>query len=282
MEQDNSVDLRSFGRTLGQRDPDYIRSWMPVAELFARLYFRVRYTGLETVPQRDPLIFVGNHSGGLSTPDTAMAAHGFWTRFGAEREVYALVHPEVFRLPKMARHLARVGGLAASARMAAHVLERGASLLIYPGAGDEAYRPHKEANLVKLGGNSAYVRLAISYGAPIVPVVCLGGHDTLIVLDDGRERARALGLDELGVERVPLVYAWPFGLSLATGYTLPFPVRMDIDFGPPIRLDGFGPRDARDREVIDWCHAQVERQMQRTLDRMVERRKRAGADAQHR
>jgi 1-acyl-sn-glycerol-3-phosphate acyltransferase len=280
MEQYDPSDLGSYGRTLGLRDPDYIRSWMPIAELFARLYFRVRYAGLDTVPQRDPLIFVGNHSGGLSTPDTAMAAHGFWSRFGADREIYALVHPDVFKLSKMAVHLARVGGLAASARMATQVLERGASLLIYPGAGDEAYRPHNEANRVKLGGNSAYVRLAILHGAPIVPVVCLGGHDTLVVLDDGRERARALGLEELGVERLPLVYAWPFGLSLTTGYTLPFPARIDINFGPPIRLDGFGRSDARDREVVDWCHAQVELQMQRTLDGMVDRRKQGVAYAQ--
>lgn len=258
-----------LGHGLGLRDPDYIRQWMPIAELVARLYFRVRFTGLETIPRHGPLIFVGNHSGGLSTPDTAMAVHGFWSHWGPEREVYGLVHPSVFRMPSMARHIVRVGGIAATSRNAARVLERGASMLIYPGAGDEAYRPYAERHRVNLGGRSAYIRLALKFGAQIVPVVCLGGHDTLIVLDDGRARAAALGLDRLGIERLPLTFAWPFGLSLGPHYHVPFPARIDVHYGPPIRFDGFDAAAARDRQTVEWCHDQVERRMQATLDALV-------------
>lgn len=261
------------GLTLGARDPDYMRSWMPIAELASRLYFRVRTHGLETVPRDDPVLFVGNHSGGLSTPDTAMAVHSFWSRWGVERPVYALVAPGIFSLPAMARHIVRVGGLAATPRMAQKVLEAGASLLIYPGAGDEAYRPHWQRHIVKLGARTAYVRLALRYGAPIVPVVCHGGHDTLIVIDDGKDRATRLGLDGTGVERLPLTYSWPFGLAVGASYTLPFPARMDIAFGPPIRFDNFDRIEARDPRIIAFCHAHVERQMQATLNSLVAARK---------
>lgn len=264
------------GLHLAARDPAYIRSWLPAAELVARLYFRVRCSGVEQVPADDPIIFVGNHSGGLSTPDTAMAVHAYWSHWGPERPTYALVDPGIFHMPKMAKHIARVGGLAAVPRMAQEVLRAGASLLIYPGAGDEAYRPHYERHLVKLGARSAYVRLAMRYKAPIVPVVCHGGHDTLIVLDDGTERARALGLDKVGVERLPLTYSWPYGLALGSLYGLPFPARMDITFGEAIRFDGFGAADARDPRVIEWCHRHVERRMQAMLDALVAAREQDG------
>lgn len=257
------------GTTLSARDAAYIRSWMPLAEIVSRFYFRVRLYGLDTVPADDPVIFVGNHSGGLATPDTAMAVHGFWSYWGPDRPVYALVHPDIFRLPSMARHIARVGGLAATPRMAHKVLEAKASMLIYPGAGDEAYRPYSERNRVDLGGHSAYIRLALRYRAPIVPVVTLGGHDTLIVIDDGRARAQALGLDRVGIERLPLTYAWPVGLALGAYYSVPFPARLDIAFGPPIRFDGFTAEMSRDSDVVAWCHNHVEQRMQSRLDALL-------------
>jgi 1-acyl-sn-glycerol-3-phosphate acyltransferase len=260
------------GTHLESRDPDYILRWFPVAELAWRLYFRVRLSGIEKVPGDSPVIFVGNHSGGLSTPDTAMAVYAFWSHWGADRPVYALVHPHIFRMPQMARHIARVGGLAATPRMAQAVMEAGMSMLVYPGAGDEAYRPYTERHLVKLGDRSAYVRLAMRYGAAIVPVVCHGGHDTLLVLDDGRSRAQALGLDRIGIDRVPLTYSWPYGLALGLLYDLPFPKRIDIAFGDPIRFAGFGAADRRQRHVVDWCHAHIERRMQAMLDELIRAR----------
>lgn len=257
------------GTHLSARDPAYIDQWLPLAELVSRLYFRVRVTGIEQVPADDPVLFVGNHSGGISTPDTAMAVHAFWSHWGTRRPVYALVDASIFAMPKMARHIARVGGLAATARMGQAVMKAGASMLIYPGAGDEAYRPHHQRHLVKLGNRSGYVRLAMQHGAAIVPVVCNGGHDTLVVIDDGRARAESLGLDKLGLDRLPLTYSWPHGLAVGSLYSLPFPRRIDIAFGEPIRFAGFGATERRDPAVIDWCHAHVAARMQDMLDALV-------------
>ena len=260
------------GSHLEARDPSYIASWLPVGELFARLYFRIRVSGLESIPADNPVLFVGNHSGGLTTPDTAMAAHSFWKYCGCERPIYALVHPSIFAMPKMASHIARVGGLAATSRMAQTVLAADASLLIYPGGGGEAYRPRSERHLVKLGDQSAYVRLAMRYRAPVVPVVCIGGHDTLLVIDDGEERARMLGLDRYGVDRLPLTYSFPAGLSLCPQYNLPFPARIDIAFGAPIYLDGFTTSASRNHDAVEWCHRHIEKQMQTMLDELVRAR----------
>ncbi len=256
------------GRSLGGRDLAYIRGWMPVAEFFFRYYFRTRVSGLENIP-RGPAIFIGNHSGGLSTPDTAMTTYVFWSQCGPERPVYALIDEAMFGFEPLAKHLTRVGGIAATPRMAQRALAWGASLLIYPGAGDEAYRSYADRNIVALHGRSAYLRLAIRHHVPVVPVVCLGGHETLIVLDDGRGLADALGLDRLGIDRLPLTYSWPHGLAYGVRHSLPFPARIDIAFCPPISLDGFSPASARDPAMLELCHEHVQAQMQRALDRLV-------------
>jgi 1-acyl-sn-glycerol-3-phosphate acyltransferase len=107
------------------------------------------------------------------------------------------------------------------------------------------------------------------YRAPVVPVVCHGGHDTLVVLDDGKARAKALGLDRIGIDRLPLTYSWPSGLALGSRYGLPFPKRIDIFFGKAIHFDGFGPRDWRDPHVVETCHRHVESTMQGMLDELV-------------
>ncbi len=268
------ADSRHYhGKELGVRDPDYIRTLLPALEAISRLYFRARVHGVERIPQQDPVIFVGNHSGGLATPDSVLAAHAFWTAFGVERPIYALTQRQAFWFPVLNRRLMRLGCLAATARMAQCVLQSGASLLIYPGAGHEAFRPFARRHDIDLNGNSAYVRLALRFGAPIVPVVSLGGHDSLVVLNDGRALVERLHLDRLGLERLPLIYSWPLGLTLGTHSNLPFPVRIDVDFGRPITFRGFDATAARDPGTIAFCHDHVEQVMQSTLDRMVALRK---------
>ena len=261
-------EARYDGLSLDFRDPDFIRRMLPATELVSRYYFRVRYFGLDNVPASDPVIFVGNHSGGLATPDTGMTAHAIWTRFGVERPTYGLIHPSIFLFERLARPLMRVGGVAATSRMAHRVLESGASMLIYPGGGDEAYRGFSRRNQVDLRGRSAYVRLAMRFGAPIVPIVALGGHETMIVLNDGEAIARKLRLDRLGIPRIPIVYSWPFGITAGFHHSLPFPARIDIAFGKPIRLQGFGRSGSRAADAA-ICHDHIERRMQAMLDALV-------------
>ena len=257
------------------RDPTYIRRILPLARLFSRLYFRPRVFGLDRVPGGQVLL-VGNHSGGLSTPDTIVVAQVFWRHFGVDRPAYALVHPSAFEVPGMGKHIRQVGGLPATSRMAEQVLRSGASLFVYPGGGHDAYRPWDQRHRVRLGTQSGYLRLALRHGIPIVPVVCNGGHETFVCLDDGEERARALGLDKQGVERLPLSWSVPWGLALGVHYTLPLPCQIDVSFGHPIRFGG-GVRGRLDKGQIAGLHLEVEAVMQRMLDELVALRQAAGA-----
>jgi hypothetical protein len=110
-----------------------------------------------------------------------------------------------------------------------------------------------------------------------VPVVSIGAHETLIVLDDGRQRARDLGLAELGVERLPLTWSFPQGLSVGMPFNIPLPVKIRLQMGAPIRFAARGPHPEREPQVVQRCYDAVVQVMQSMLDRMAAERAAAAA-----
>jgi 1-acyl-sn-glycerol-3-phosphate acyltransferase len=56
---------------LRQRDPEFIRAVLPPLWLASTVWFRAEVHGFENLPD-EPVLFVGNHSGGGSTPDTSV------------------------------------------------------------------------------------------------------------------------------------------------------------------------------------------------------------------
>lgn len=265
-------DADADGSTLGMRDPEYIRQFLPLMDLIYRHYHRVEVTGFENLPTKGPAIIISNHGGGIATPDTAMTAHAYFMKHGVDLPVYALIEPIMFSIPAVGRHLVRWGGLRATARVAMSVLESDSVLFLYPGGGDDVYRPFSERNKVCLAGKTAFVRLALKYDVPIYPIVALGGHESLVVLNDGKRLAERLGLDKLGIDRVPISLTFPFGITIGTPYNIPTPVKIELCAGMPITFDNIGASAARSREAVDACYRVVVNTMQKTLNDMVARR----------
>ncbi len=257
------------GTGLHRRDPAYIRELLPVMELLHRYWFRASATGLEHLPRTGPALVVGNHSGGIMTPDTAITLNAWMNAHGAETPMYGLVHPAIFKVPYLNVHTMKIGGIRAHPRQAMEALDAGAVVLVYPGGGDEVYRSYGRRNEVDLWGRTGFIKLAMKYRAPIIPLVAAGGHETLIVLNEGEGLARRLGLDRRGIPRLPISYSWPWGITVGFMYNIPFPARIDIRVGPPIDLDDIDPADMRDRRVVRECYERVEGKMQEMLDEMV-------------
>jgi 1-acyl-sn-glycerol-3-phosphate acyltransferase len=263
---------RYDGRSLLLRDPAYIRESMPWVELLFRYYFRVSACGFDRAPWGEPFLIVLNHSGGLITPDTGMVMHAWNMQRGVEAPVFALVQRQAFKVPYLNVHTMKLGGIAATARMAVKALESGAPLALYPGAGNDVYRPSEERYNISLFGQDAFIRLALRFGLAVVPVVTVGSHDTLLVFDDGRDRARRWGLNALGLERVPLTLSFPAGLSLGLPLNIPLPVRMGIEMGHPIRFGESGAKSAIDAGLVKHCYDRVENAMQEIMDRLASKR----------
>jgi 1-acyl-sn-glycerol-3-phosphate acyltransferase len=257
------------GTGLHRRDPAYIRELLPVMELLHRYWFRATATGLEHLPRDGPAVVVGNHSGGIMTPDTSVTLHAWMTAHGADTPMYGLVHPAIFRIPYLNVHTMKIGGIRAHPRQAMEALDAGAVVLVYPGGGDEVYRNWTRRNEVDLMGRTGFIKLAMRYRAPVIPLVAAGGHETLVVLHDGEALAKRLGLHARGVTRLPVTLSWPWGVLVGFPYNIPFPARIDVRVGPPIDLDDIDPADMRDRRVVRECYERIEGRMQEMLDEMV-------------
>jgi len=264
-----SVSSRIPTADLDERDPDYIRDNLPRQWLAASLYFRGEVRGLGNIPEKGPVLLVGNHSGGNLTPDTAVFTLAFCTYFGVERAFYQLAHNLVLSMPGLS-FLRKFGTVAASHENARKALESGAALLVYPGGDYEVHRPFWERNRVNFDGRKGFIRLALDQDVPIVPVVSVGGQETALFLTRGEGLSKALGLDRfLRLKVLPISIALPWIINVGDmlGH-IPLPAKITVEALPPIHLrQEFGPEPDLD-EVYDH----VTRLMQETLDALASER----------
>ncbi len=222
---------------LAARDPQFIREMLPRFWLAARLYFRAEVRGFENVPD-EPVLFVGNHSGGADVPDTFVFMLAYHTYFTVEgRPLVGLAHQLVMRVPLVGDFARRFGMVQAGTEAAAGLLRQGANVLVYPGGDVEALRPWRDRNRIVFDGRQGFLRLAHEAGVKIVPVVATGGQETFFVFNDGRAMARRLGFDRLlRVKSVPLSWSVPWGFLPADLPHVPLPAKIRIRVLEPIDL----------------------------------------------
>lgn len=231
IEADRKALIAGAAAELDARDPEFIRYQLPGMWLFSTLYFRAEVTGFDRVPE-GPVLFVGNHSGGNMTPDSMVFMLAFNTYFGVERPVYALAHSLVTSWPVLGRLAKRWGIITAGPKAARAALERGASVLVYPGGDVDTHRPWTARHEIRFDGRKGFLRIARDAGVPIVPVVSVGGQDTYLPLTDGRRVAELLRLDKIARLKVlPVSLALPWGLNVGDflGHVpLPAKIRMEV------------------------------------------------------
>ncbi|MFQ6537818.1 MULTISPECIES: lysophospholipid acyltransferase family protein [Aphanothece] len=259
-----------------RRDPGVIRRLMPVWEWFYRHYFRVRTSGWEHMPSQGQVLLVGSHNGGLATPDLPMFLVDWIRRYGVQRQVYGLTHAKVWKAyPGMAELAARVGAVPFHPRQALAVLRQGHSLLVYPGGGEDAFRPHRLRDRIHFRGRTGFIRLALWQELPVMPLISWGAHDTLVVLEDCTAQARrlhALGMPwllGLDPEVFPLYLGLPWGLGVGPLPNLPLPAAIHTRVCAPVVFPRTGYEASRDRGYVQACYEQVVAHMQGELDRLA-------------
>jgi len=223
---------------LDARDPDYVQRSLPAIRAWSDWYFRADVTGLDQIPSDEPVLLVGNHSGGTLIADTFVFAQHFYDHFGPERAFHQLAHDLVFQVPGARASLSRFGTVPANPGNMRRALDRGAALLVYPGGDHETYRPTWEQDQIDFAGRTGFVKLALELGTPIVPVVAIGGQETALFLGQGRRISRALQLDRaLRLKVFPVQVAPPFGVTLLDlPLRVPLPAKITIDVLPRIDL----------------------------------------------
>lgn len=261
--------------SLDDRDADFIAAQTRWLGPLVNRYFRGDVRHIERIPARGPVLVVGNHSGGMATPDTWVFMTRYLQHFGTDRPTYALAHNIVMGLPIMGSWLRKVGTMPAHPDWARAALRRDAAVLVYPGGDEDVFRPWADRNRIRLAGRTGFIRLALQERVPIQPVVSIGGHETVFVASDGRRLARILGLERFRLKALPVMVGPPWGLSPGD-FLLhwPLPAKITVEVGEPIDFHAqFGTLDARDPEVLWACYHYVEQRMQTILDRLAAERR---------
>ncbi|MFN8160695.1 MAG: 1-acyl-sn-glycerol-3-phosphate acyltransferase [Solirubrobacterales bacterium] len=263
-------DEPSLAPELRERDPAYVRRWLPYTWRLIATWFRPDIRGIERIPASGPVLLVGNHSGGNVAPDTLAFTLAFYRHFGAGRRFYQLAHHLVMRAPWLAA-LRRYGTVEATSANAEAALAAGAAVLVYPGGDWEVHRPSWHGHRVEFAGREGFVRLALKTGAPIAPVVSIGGQETALFLTRGEGLARALRLDRrFRLKVLPISIALPWGIDVGDAFGhIALPAKITIEVLEPIDLK---QRFGADPDV-DAIYDEITGLMQETLDRLAAQRR---------
>ncbi len=252
----------------GGWDPGFTERFVTAAEPLARRWFRFEVRGLESMPSDGGALIVGNHSGGMLTPDVLILAAAFYRRFGYERPLYTLGHDGMFVGP-MSGWLARLGLIRAASENTARALRSGGVVLVFPGGIYDAYRPTLAENVIDFNGRTGYVRAALDAQVPIVPLVSIGGQESQLFLTRGTWLAKRLGLSRWRSDILPVTVGFPFGLSMIMPPNLPLPTKIVSEVLEPIDVvTQFGGTPAA--ADVD---AHVRAAMQQALDGLARERR---------
>lgn len=235
-----------------------------------RVLHRIRFEGLERIPER-PCLIVGNHSIG-AVLEIFGILYAWEKRFGFlyDRPAFGLAHRLAFRVPGIATLMRGVGAVPADFDSAKLALSKG-SVLVFPGGNWEATRHFRRGNEVDFDGHRGWIQVAKNSGVDILPVAISGAYRVNPVLGRSRWLAKiSLFESFLSVRWLPVtvgqfVFAGLFFAVVATKLPLAFaligtfyvfcftplfpiwPARITIRFGEPMKSTA--PNDELFRDV---------------------------------
>ena len=235
---------------------EFVDAMRPFLTFLYRTYWRVETTGLTNIPIEGRALLVSNHSGQLPW-DGVMIGTAVLTEHRAQRLARSLYASLLATMPFVCSMLTRLGQALATVENGTRLLEQDELVAVFP----EGYKGlgKRYADRYKLArfGRGGFVRMALSTGAPIVPVSVVGSEETYITL------ARLPTLSQVtGIPYLPITLTFPW-LGLL-GF-VPLPTKWYIDFGEPIAMDQYG-QDAADNLVLV---SQLADQVRNTVQEMI-------------
>lgn len=259
---------RARPNDLDARDPAFIAGVRPFMDALYDGYFRCE-TELEQEIPSGGVLLVANHNGMTGTPDMFCHMAAFWRRYGHGRVAYGLMHDVPFGLPAAGAWFNAAGAIAASPENGRRALARDAAVLVFPGGDVDACKPFRDRYRVDFGERRGFIRLALRSRVPIVPIVSVGGHESLYLLSDGRWLADKLRLRSfLRTNVAPLGFALPYGLVAGVAAPhLPPPVKIHTRIGAPIE-SGLPADAADDPAEVERLYVRVMRSMRRSMNEL--------------
>jgi 1-acyl-sn-glycerol-3-phosphate acyltransferase len=158
-----------------QSEPFVLPQWVinviirPVSYLFARLFWRISYKGLENIPQTGGVLIASNHQTYLDP---------LWMSLPVKRQIRYLAWSESFDWPFVGKMITALGAWPIQIERADKTMLRrtlqwlrgGGAIVIYPEGG--RCLPDGKLSRFKPGA----MRMALEAGVPILPVTIRGGN----------------------------------------------------------------------------------------------------------
>jgi 1-acyl-sn-glycerol-3-phosphate acyltransferase len=195
-----------------------------------RWMFHPAYHGLELIPDRRPLLFVGNHTlYGLI--DIPLLFDELWRRKGIL--LRGLADRGHYMVPLWRDLLTSVGAVLGTRENCAELMKAGEAIVVFPGGSREVFKTRSEKYKLLWKERYGFARLAIEHGCTVVPFASVGVEDAYdIVADRDDYLATPLGrlVSWLGVRKDALP-----PIAVGIGPTpIPRPARLYFRILPPI------------------------------------------------
>ncbi|MFT7519062.1 MAG: hypothetical protein ACI9MC_001201 [Kiritimatiellia bacterium] len=221
-----------------------------------RRWHRYELFGLHNLPVDRPALLVGYHGRPIAHDmimmlDVLHDELGYWA--------HPFFHATFNKSSVMQGFLDDMGFVTRDGEAVAEAVGRGEHIVVTPGGAREGLRPFWSQSEVNWGRRTGYLRVALKYDLPVVPIAGWGTDKAFLGLWNAYILQKRLNFSLfplwLGVGSIGI---WPFGL--------PLPVRMASIIGQPIDLLADGPVDPNDKEALLRLHNKVIDSVQRLLD----------------
>ena len=237
----------------------------PLLDFYYRYWFRVEVEGIENVPSDGGALLVSNHSGALP-PDAPMIMQALRNEHPARRPLYMLGEDWFKGFPGVAMLTNKIGLVPAHPANAQRLLhDEGRLVLVFPEGQKGSRKLYWQRYRLRRFGRGGFVKTALRAQVPIVPIAVIGAEEAMPIFAHVPLLERITGLLYF-----PINHAFPhFGLAAAGMY---LPAKFKIRFLDPISLDGHGPEDADDLELVRRLSESVRERIQAEVDDLISSR----------
>jgi 1-acyl-sn-glycerol-3-phosphate acyltransferase len=247
------------------RSERVFRLMEPLLDFYYRYWFRVEVEGIDNVPAEGGALLVSNHSGALP-PDGPMIMQALRNEHPARRPLYMLGEHWFKGYPGVGMLTNKIGLVPAHPANAARLLrDEGRLVLVFPEGQKGSRKLFWQRYRLRRFGRGGFVKTALRAGVPIVPIAVIGAEEAMPIFAHVPLLQRLTGLIYF-----PINHAFPhFGLAAGLMY---LPAKFKIRFLEPISLDGYGPDDAEDLELVRSLTEDVRERIQAEVDDLISSR----------
>ena len=239
---------------------------IPALRPLFRNWFRVDVSGIEHIPAHGAALVVANHSGTVAL-DAVMTAVAVHDEHPGQRQLRMLGGDLVFRAPLIGELARKGGSTLARTEDVERLFAAGELVGVWPEGYKGVGKPFRERYQLQRFGRGGFVSAALRAGVPIIPCSIVGAEEIYPILGNAKVLARLFGLPYF-----PLTPTFPWLGPLGA---VPLPSKWLIDFGPPVRTDGYGADAADDPMLVFNLTDQIRETIQQNLYQLLLRRRSA-------